>query len=285
MAAFSCLQRHPITNPAMVVPCHVSTRFRVVVYMYSNEQDHPWHTFTPTMPASRLGLNGRRRLAGDLEPRALRLLREWPSSAVMTSGQFGAGPAERAPARHRPAGVTSGPWTKLPARRRGCRCRSVTVCSACSSATARPGTSTLHAAVDQRPGPTERPRLLRRGQRGPEAGTLVSTAASTWPPNRSTNRRERPRFSQRRVHGDHPPRVHAPEVRSPPHRGQAVRASCDFALIAMFRLLRFRIFEATGADIPDLATTRAHPHHRPSYDQGASAHARPPSSQPCSTRG
>ncbi len=43
----------------------------------------------------------------------------------------------------------------------------------------------------------------------------------------------------------------------------------------MLGLLGLRIFEATGADIPDLATTRAHPHPRPSYNQGASAHAPP----------
>jgi hypothetical protein len=82
-----------MTDATIVGPCRVSARFYgVVIYMYWNERDHQWHTFTPTMLAA--------------APRSRRTGRCWPavstpeffsssgngpSSAVVRSWQTGSG--------------------------------------------------------------------------------------------------------------------------------------------------------------------------------------------------
>ena len=84
----------------------VSAFYGVVIYMYWNERDHPvahFHAYHAGRRAS-VSADGEV-LAGSLEPRALQFVREWAACGVVRPGELGARPTERAPARHRPAGV------------------------------------------------------------------------------------------------------------------------------------------------------------------------------------
>ena len=85
----------------------VSAFYGVVIYMYWNERDHPvthFHAYHAVERAS-VSADGDV-LAGSLDPRALPFVREWVVLRRREiSGELGARPAERATARHRPAGV------------------------------------------------------------------------------------------------------------------------------------------------------------------------------------